>query len=137
MLNYLHDNQISFVPYFPLASGLLTGKYDHLVTFPNDDIRSQIADFKEPRFSQVRQAVDQIRPIANAHQATVAQVVLAWYLTNPLISAVIPGAKRAAQVEANAKAMELQLSKTEYQTIEQAFQGFQNTTSGKSLKDPD
>lgn len=137
MLNYLHDNQIIFVPYFPLASGLLTGKYDHLVTFPNDDIRSQIADFKEPRFSQIRQAVDQIRPIANAHQATIAQVVLAWYLTNPLISAVIPGAKRAAQVEANAKAMELQLSKTEYQTIEQAFQEFQNTTSGKSLKDPD
>lgn len=137
MLDYLHDHQISFVPYFPLASGLLTGKYDHHVDFPADDIRSQIADFQEPRFSQARQAVDIIRPIAAAHQATVAQVVLAWYIQNPLISVVIPGAKHAEQVKANAQAMKITLSTEEYQIINQAFVGFKNTTSGKSLADPD
>ena len=128
---------ISFVPYFPLASGLLTGKYDHLVEFPADDIRSQIADFKEPRFSQILAAVAQVRPIAAAHNATVTQVVLAWYLQNPLISAVIPGAKRAQQVEANAQAMNVALSDAEYQTITAAFKSFQATRAGKSLKDPD
>lgn len=137
MLDYLHDRQISFVPYFPLASGLLTGKYDHHIDFPADDIRSQIADFSEPRFSKVLQAVDVIRPIAAAHQATVAQTVLAWYMQNPLISVVIPGAKHADQVKANAKAMDIELTKEEYQIIEKAFEGFQNTTSGKSLADPD
>ena len=137
MLDYLHDHQISFVPYFPLASGLLTGKYSKDVTFPEDDIRSQIADFKEPRYSAILDAVDKVRPIADAHDATVAQTVLAWYLKNPLISVVIPGAKHADQVIANAKAMDVELTDDEYQTIEQAFEPFKNTKSGKSLKDPD
>lgn len=137
MLDYLHENQISFVPYFPLASGLLTGKHDHLIDFPEDDIRSQIADFKEPRFSKALTAVDQIRPIADAHEATVAQTVLAWYIQNPLISVVIPGAKRPDQVVANARALELTLSNDEYQTIEQAFSWFNQAQSGKSLADQD
>ncbi len=137
MLEYLHENQISFVPYFPLASGLLTGKYDHLTEFPADDIRSQIADFKEPRFTKALAAVDQIRSIADKHGATVAQTVLAWYIQNPFISVVIPGAKRPDQVAANAKALDLELSLEEYQTIEQAFTWFKQTQSGKSLADPD
>lgn len=95
MLDYLRDHQISFVPYFPLASGLLTGKYVQDVSFPADDIRSQIADFKQPRYGKILAAVDQVRPIADRHGATVAQTILAWYLQNPLITAVIPGAKRA------------------------------------------
>ncbi|HJA74300.1 MAG TPA: aldo/keto reductase [Candidatus Limosilactobacillus gallistercoris] len=137
MLDYLHDHQISFVPYFPLASGMLTGKYDHKIDFPADDIRSQIADFTEPRFSKVLKAVDVVRPIAKTHQATVAQVVLAWYMQNPLISVVIPGAKRAEQVKANAHALDITLTDAEYRTIEQAFDGFKHTTSGKSLADPE
>ena len=137
MLDYLHDHQISFVPYFPLASGLLTGKYDHKIDFPADDIRSQIADFTEPRFSKVLKAVDVVRPIAKTHQATVAQVVLAWYMQNPLISVVIPGAKRAEQVKANAHTLDITLTDAEYRTIEQAFDGFKHTTSGKSLADPE
>lgn len=137
MLEYLHENQISFVPYFPLASGLLTGKYDHLTEFPADDIRSQIADFKEPRFTKALAAVDQIRSIADKHGATVAQTVLAWHIQNPFISVVIPGAKRPDQVAANAKALDLELSLEEYQTIEQAFTWFKQTQSGKSLADPD
>lgn len=137
MLDYLHDHQISFVPYFPLASGLLTGKYDHKVDFPADDIRSQIADFSEPRFSKVLAAVDVVRPIAKAHQATIAQVILAWYMQNPLISMVIPGAKHDTQVKANARSLDIKLTDLEYRTIEQAFDGFKNTTSGKSLADPE
>ena len=137
MLDYLHDHQISFVPYFPLASGLLTGKYDHKIDFPADDIRSQIADFTELRFSKVLKAVDVVRPIAKTHQATVAQVVLAWYMQNPLISVVIPGAKRAEQVKANAHALDITLTDAEYRTIEQAFDSFKHTTSGKSLADPE
>lgn len=137
MLPYLKEHQISFVPYFPLASGLLTGKYQRDVTFPDDDIRSQMADFQEPRYSEVLSAVDAVRPIADAHNATVAQTVLAWYIKNPLISVVIPGAKKPEQVAANAKALDITLSDEEYQTIEKAFNGFKHVTSGKSLADPD
>lgn len=137
MLDYLRDHQISFVPYFPLASGLLTGKYVQDVSFPADDIRSQIADFKQPRYGKILAAVDQVRPIADQHGATVAQTILAWYLQNPLVTAVIPGAKRADQVISNAQAMNIQLTAEEYQTIETAFADFKASKSGKSLKDPD
>ena len=137
MLDYLRDHQISFVPYFPLASGLLTGKYVQDVSFPADDIRSQIADFKQPRYGKILAAVDQVRPIADRHGATVAQTILAWYLQNQLITAVIPGAKRADQVISNAQAMNIQLTAEEYQTIETAFADFKANKSGKSLKDPD
>lgn len=137
MLDYLRDHQISFVPYFPLASGLLTGKYVQDVSFPADDIRSQIADFKQPRYGKILAAVDQVRPIADRHGATVAQTILAWYLQNQLITAVIPGAKRADQVISNAQAMNIQLTAEEYQTIETTFADFKANKSGKSLKDPD
>lgn len=137
MMPYLKAHHMSFVPYFPLASGLLTGKYDKNVTFADDDIRSQIADFQEPRFSHALAAVDQIRPIAKAHDATITQIILAWYMQNPLISVVIPGAKHADQVVANAKSMAIRLSPTDYQTIDAAFNWFKTTESGKSLADPE
>lgn len=137
MMPYLKENGISFVPYFPLASGLLTGKYDHDVKFPKDDIRSQISDFQEPRYSNALAAIEKVRPIAGEHNASVAQTVLAWYMKNPLISVVIPGAKKASQVEANAKAMDVELSDAEYKAIDDAFVKFQTATSGKSLADPD
>lgn len=137
MLPYLKQNNISFVPYFPLASGLLTGKYTKDVTFPADDIRSQIADFKEPRYGQILSAVDAIRPIAEAHDATITQTVLAWYIKNPLISVVIPGAKKPDQVIANAKAMNVTLSDSEFNDIDKIFDGFKYGTTGKSLADPD
>ncbi|ANZ64673.1 oxidoreductase [Secundilactobacillus paracollinoides] len=137
MLPYFKENNISFVPYFPLASGLLTGKYTKDVHFPQDDIRSQMDDFQEPRYSDILAAVDKVRPIAEAHDATVAQTILAWYIKNPLISVVIPGAKKPEQVAANAKAMAVALSDDEFQTIDAAFSGFKHITSGKSLADPD
>lgn len=137
LMPYLRDHQISFVPYFPLASGLLTGKYDQDVTFPADDIRSQISDFQEPRYGQALKALAQVKPIAAAHDATVAQTVLAWYMQNPLVSVVIPGAKRASQVEANAQSLDVTLSSTDYHTIDDAFAGFKTTANGKSLADPD
>lgn len=137
LMPYLRDHQISFVPYFPLASGLLTGKYDQDVTFPADDIRSQISDFQEPRYGQALKALSQVKPIAAAHDATVAQTVLAWYMQNPLVSVVIPGAKRASQVEANAQSLDVTLSSIDYHTIDDAFAGFKTTANGKSLADPD
>jgi len=123
-LPYLKQNNISFVPYFPLASGLLTGKYQHDVSFPKDDIRSGMPIFQEPLYSQILKAVDTVRPIAEAHDATVAQTVLAWYIKNPLISVVIPGAKKPDQVVANAKAMTVELTDKEFKQIDDAFETF-------------
>ncbi|KRM61298.1 Aryl-alcohol dehydrogenase related enzyme [Paucilactobacillus vaccinostercus DSM 20634] len=123
-MTYLKDHQISFVPYFPLASGLLTGKYDGPVSFADGDIRAENPDFQAPRYDQILAAVKRVQPIADLHQATVAQTILAWYMQNPLISIVIPGAKQPAQVQSNAAALDVQLNDEEYAEIDRLFAAF-------------
>ncbi|MBU5365108.1 aldo/keto reductase [Enterococcus devriesei] len=118
---YLKENHISFVPYFPLASGLLTGKYDKEADFEDSDFRSKNPDFKGERFKEIVAKVDQLKPLANNYDATVAQLVLAWYMKHPQINVVIPGAKRAEQVEANAKAVDIRLTQTDFEQINDLF----------------
>lgn len=118
---YLRAHQISFVPFFPLASGLLTGKYEQAMTFPADDIRHDNPDFQGARFQSIVAKVDQLKPLAEHYQITVAQLVLAWYIKNPDIAVVIPGAKKVAQVASNAKAMAVNLSDADYTHIADLF----------------
>nr|WP_164476874.1 aldo/keto reductase [Fructilactobacillus florum] len=118
---YLREHQISFVPFFPLASGLLTGKYHAETSFPSDDIRHDNPDFNGERFTTIVNQVEQVEQIARQHHAKVAQIILAWYLKNPDISVVIPGAKHPAQVQSNAQALQIDLSAAEYAEIDQLF----------------
>lgn len=118
---YLKDAHISFVPYFPLESGLLTGKYTKESTFAADDPRSRNKKFTGKAFQNTMAAVDKIRPIARQHHVDVLQIVLAWYLANPDLTAVIPGARNAAQVPGLVKSLDVSLSKEEYDEIDRDF----------------
>ena len=125
-LKYLQENNISFVPFFPLASGLLTGKYylKDWEKFKNSDGGKLLGDFSEKQYDDAMKGIDGIRKIAADHQATVTQTVLAWYMANPAISVVIPGARNADQVKSNAAAMKVDLTSDEYQKIDQLFSNF-------------
>lgn len=118
---YLREAKISFVPYFPLESGLLTGKYTKDSTFAADDPRSKNEKFTGARFERTMAAVDTLRPIANQHHVDVLQIVLAWYLANPDLSAVIPGARNASQIPGIVQALDVSLTKDEYDQIDQNF----------------
>ncbi|CAI2698672.1 Aldo-keto reductase IolS [Apilactobacillus kunkeei] len=121
MFDYLRENNISFVPFFPLASGLLTGKYSEVVDFPENDIRHGNPDFTGERFEKIVEKVNNLKPLADKHGITTAQLVLAWYIKNPDVTVVIPGAKRPEQVESNAKALNVSLSDEEYSQIDNDF----------------
>ncbi|MBC6388773.1 aldo/keto reductase [Lactobacillus kunkeei] len=121
MFDYLRENNISFVPFFPLASGLLTGKYSEVVDFPENDIRHGNPDFTGERFEKIVEKVNNLKPLADKHGITTAQLVLAWYIKNPDVTVVIPGAKRPEQVESNAKALNVSLSDEEYAQIDNDF----------------
>ena len=121
MFDYLRENNISFVPFFPLASGLLTGKYSEVVDFPENDIRHGNPDFTGERFEKIVEKVNNLKPLADKHGITTAQLVLAWYIKNPEVTVVIPGAKRPEQVESNAKALNVSLSDEEYAQIDNDF----------------
>ncbi len=119
LLPYTAEQGISFVPYFPLASGLLAGKYDENTTF--DDFRAKNPLFQGENFKANLKKVDQVREIANAKGVEVAHVVLAWYLTRDSIDVLIPGAKRQEQVLDNLKTLDVRLTSEEVQRIDSIF----------------
>ncbi|WP_127849433.1 aldo/keto reductase [Lacticaseibacillus hulanensis] len=115
---YLKANHISFVPYFPLASGLLTGKYGE-----ND--RARFARFAEGKqFDAALAGVDVLKRVAQKHNASVTQTALAWYLQAPGVDVVIPGARNKQQVQGIVAARDVQLSQDEWQEIDAAFASF-------------
>ncbi|MDR7000233.1 aldo/keto reductase [Neobacillus niacini] len=114
---YVMEHQISFIPYFPLASGVLTGKYDK-----NTNLAEKRGKFfQKELFEKNLEKVERIRKIANEKDIDIAHVVLAWYLTRDAIDVVIPGAKRADQVLNNLKTLDVQLTVDEIQEIDQIF----------------
>ncbi|SYW03641.1 aldo-keto reductase [Oenococcus oeni] len=114
---YLKEEGISFVPYFPLASGLLTGKYTI-----ND--QPKFKKFSTAEYEKIIHALDKVRNLAKEHDSTISQIILAWYIANPNIGVVIPGARKAEQVKSNAQALKINLSNQEFQQIDQLFREF-------------
>jgi len=95
----------------PLASGLLTGKYDDgepantRASLPGMEwLRDElVGEAARPRIAKVKK----LKPIADALGCTRAQLALAWCLKNPRVSSVITGASRREQVRENLKALPL------------------------------
>lgn len=105
VLQYCVDHLITFIPYFPLASGILAGKYDENTKF--SDHRTTRRDFIPGVFEENVRRVKALESLAAAHQTSIANIVLAFYLTRPAIDVIIPGAKRAEQVIENIKAADI------------------------------
>ncbi|MEI3611287.1 aldo/keto reductase [Pseudogracilibacillus sp. SO30301A] len=118
---YTIENDISFVPFFPFASGLLAGKYTEDTTFPKGDTRLSKPHFQGEAFKKHLEKVDKLRAIAEAKDAEVAHIVLAWYLTRDAIDVVIPGVKHSDQVISNLQTLELELTKEEINKINEFF----------------
>jgi voltage-dependent potassium channel beta subunit len=95
----------------PLASGLLTGKYNDglpegtRVTLPGYEWLRE--EFEKPETAQKIGKVKQLVPIAQELECTLAQLGLAWCLKNPNVSTVITGASKVSQVAENMKALDV------------------------------
>ena len=119
ILPYCVKNNISFVPYFPLASGLLTGKYSEQDTF--DDLRKNNPLFQGNAFKENLKKVEQLREIAVEKNVELPHLVLAWYLTRDGIDAIIPGAKTVDQVKNNLMTLDVPLTPSEINRIDDIF----------------
>lgn len=116
---YLLESNVSFVPYFPFASGLLAGKYTK-DTVLSDRLKKR-DQFQGENYLRNLEKVDHLHKIAEEHGVAPAHVVLAYYLTLDAIDAVIPGARNREQVTDNLKAADVNLSAKDIQTIEEVF----------------
>jgi myo-inositol catabolism protein IolS len=115
---YCVENKISILAYSPLAQGLLTGKFGANHQFAQGDHRSKNKLFQGENYQRAQKAIAQLRPIAERHHCTLAQLSLAWLIAQPQTNA-IAGARNAEQASANAKAGEIHLSPEEIQEIDQ------------------
>ncbi|MFC4025169.1 aldo/keto reductase [Oceanobacillus longus] len=116
---FMLENDISFVPYYPLASGLLTEKYTkETVISDKNKARPQ---FQDDVFMKHVEKVKNLRGIAEKYDVKIHHIVLAFYLTRAPIDAVIPGARNTDQVLSNLKAASIQLTPKDIQIIEDLF----------------
>lgn len=116
---YTEENNITFIPYFPLESGLLAGKYDENTEF--DDLRADKPNFQGQQFKDNLKKVDQLKEIAEKYDEEVAHIVLAWYFTRPSVDVLIPGGKRPEQVKNNIRAAEITLDDSDVKRISKIF----------------
>jgi len=110
ILPFCIQNNISVLPYSPMAQGLLTGKFTQDNYPPEGDIRRHNELFKPGVYEVALNAVEQLKPIARRYGVTLAQLALRWLIQQPGVTAVIAGARTPRQVEDNAGAADFELS---------------------------
>lgn len=116
---YFLEHDISFIPYFPFASGLLAGKYNKDTILSTQ--QKEKPQFHDEVFFKHLDNIEKIRKIAEKHHVDVAHIVLAFYLTQRPVDAVIPGARNSRQVIDNLKAAQVILTVEDIQLINSVF----------------
>jgi aryl-alcohol dehydrogenase-like predicted oxidoreductase len=109
---------VSFIPYYPLASGMLTGKYRRGMDLPSDtrltdglmvspEARGRI--FSDRAFARL----EALEKFASSFGHSILELAIAWLLAQPTVATVIAGAAKPGQASANAKAAGWRLSPEE------------------------
>jgi aryl-alcohol dehydrogenase-like predicted oxidoreductase len=126
LVPYAQHNDRLVIAYSPLGMGLLSGRYD-VDHVPNGSARLNKALFLPENLQRARPVIDALREIASQHDATPAQVALAWVVSHDNVVA-IPGASSVAQLEANAAAADLTLSTDDVARLTAASDAFHPVT---------
>lgn len=110
---------LDVVPYFPLASGLLTGKYRRTEPAP-EGTRLAAPYFAAGATDEAFDALERIQGVADRLGRSLLEVAIGWLASQPVVPSVIAGATSAAQVEANVAAADVRFSPEEMAAISEA-----------------
>jgi myo-inositol catabolism protein IolS len=117
LLPYCVEHNLTILAYSSLAQGLLTGKFGPDHEFPKDDIRSKNKLFQPPLYEKAQAALEQLKPIAEAHHTTLGNLALAWLIAQPQTTAIV-GARNESQAIENAKAAAVALAPEDLAAID-------------------
>jgi aryl-alcohol dehydrogenase-like predicted oxidoreductase len=117
LIPMLRSEGLGLMVWSPLAGGLLSGKYGREQQ-AEEGSRRIAFDFPPVDKERAWDCIDVMRPIAEAHGVSVAQIALAWLLHQPQVTSVIVGAKRPEQLADNIAATQVTLSAAELQQID-------------------
>ena len=136
ILPFARQHKIGIVVHTPLEQGLLTGRVASERKFGAIEARSRRQSFQPTNRARVNALLNTVVvPVARAHDATIAQTVLAWTAAQPGVTALLVGARSRDQVRENAGAGELVLSAAETETIGAAFAALRlDSPTGQGLR---
>lgn len=113
------DQNIGIIPYFPLAGGILTGKYAGGAK-PAGSLWDKNPNF-EQRMDPARMEMGEtVVRVAKEIGTTATALSLAWLMHQPAVSTVIAGATREAQIDGNMEAVDLDLSQDVLDVLDEA-----------------
>jgi aryl-alcohol dehydrogenase-like predicted oxidoreductase len=118
------EKGLNIIPYSPLQRGLLTGKIKPGQKFNAGDSREGNRFYTDENIRRTNVLLDEIKPIADKYQASLAQLVINWTINRPGIGTVLVGARNADQVKANIGALNFSLSEKELMQITEAADRF-------------
>ena len=113
----LQSEGVGLMVWSPLAGGLLSGKFSRDEKGAEGDRRTAF-DFPPVDGPRGWAVIDAMRPIAQRHSVSVAQVALAWLLSRPVVTSIIVGAKKPEQLADNIAATSLTLSPEDVSTLD-------------------
>lgn len=121
MVEWATANDRVVIAYSPLAQGLLSGRYD--VEHRPTAMRAHMSSFLPENLERARLLLRALSEVAASHDATAAQVALAWVISYPNVVA-IPGASTVAQLQRNADAADLELTAEETHRLLDAAEAY-------------
>ena len=123
VLGHCRRRGVGVIVYSPLQLGILSGKVTMGRRFPDDDLRASSPYYRADNRRKIIDLLDAMRPIAEAHQATLAQIVINWTINRPGITAALVGARNPDQAAENAGAADIRLNDEESQRIDSLLDG--------------
>ena len=124
------ENRISTLSYSSLALGLLSGVIGPDRAFSGDDQRKDNPRFSIANRTKVASFAAAIRPVAESHGASIAQIVIAWTLAQPGVTFALCGARNPDQAKDNARAGEIRLASEDLTTIDGAISAWLTAMDG-------
>ena len=119
VIPYCLKHNIGFVPFSPIASGLLSGKITTETRFEsNDDVRNWVPQLTRANIAGNQPIVDLLKQYAEKKHAASAQISLAWMLKKYPNVVPIPGSKNKERIVENLNAADVKLTDEEFQSLE-------------------
>jgi len=113
----LADQKMGLMVWSPLAGGLLSGKFSR-ETKPEEGRRVSF-DFPPVNLEKAYDIIDMMQDIADAKEASVAQIALAWLLYQPGVTSIIIGVKNQEQLTDDLEAVNIQLTAGDLQKLDE------------------
>lgn len=132
LLPYAQANDRLIIAYSPLEQGVLSGKYN--ANNRPGKMRALRKYFLPTNLNRLRPLLEELKRVADSHQASVAQISLAWLISKPNVVA-IPGAATVAQLESNVAAADIELSRSELESIDGFADSFEPFAVGDLFTD--